>query len=117
VIDPSKVVTEAPPGHSWHEFGMAVDLVPRSLIGIRGWQPTSPLWRIISDLATKRGLTSGSCWHHKDLPHVQLTGKFGVSPRDDVRKLYLANGGRLDLIWNASGIAEDVERAQQQINV
>ena len=116
IVDPGKVVTNAPPGHSWHEFGMAVDLVPNSLIGIRGWQPTSPLWKIIADLAKRRGLTSGFCWHHEDLPHVQLTGKFGVSPDDSVRKMYFANGGRLQPIWDASGIDADFATKSQTVN-
>lgn len=115
VVDQSKVVTNAPPGYSWHEFGLAVDLVPKSLIGIRGWQPESPLWRIIQDLATRRGLDSGACWHHQDLPHVQMTGKFGVSPDDSVRKMYFANGGRFQPIWDASGI--DADYAQHKAAV
>ncbi len=108
VVDASKIVTNAPPGHSWHEFGLAVDVVPTSLIGIRGWQPTSPLWQVVTRLAEARGLTCGSCWHHPDLPHLQLTGKFGVSPDDSVRNLYLQSGGKLQPIWDASGITADV---------
>ena len=117
VIDPGKVVTHAPPGYSWHEFGLAVDVVPKSLITIQGWQPTSPLWNLIATLGMQRGLASGSCWHHQDLPHLQITGKFGVTPDDSVRQMYLNNGGRLQPIWDASGIAEAAERAQQQVNV
>lgn len=117
VVDAGKIVTNAPPGHSWHEFGLAVDLVPKSLIGIRGWQPESPLWKIISNLATRRGLVSGSCWHHQDLPHVQLTGKFTVSPDDSIRQMYLANGGRLQTIWDASGIDADYAQFAAAVNV
>src|SRR5208282_4466197 len=43
VIDPSKVVTNAPPGHSYHEFGLAVDVVlmdPQP-----DWNISNPSWQ------------------------------------------------------------------------
>lgn len=92
IIDPAIVVTQAPPGHSWHEFAMAVDVCPRSLFFIRGWKPDSPLWQLIEQLAQKNGLTSGFCWHHQDMPHLQLTGRFPVSPDDEARQLLLSGG-------------------------
>ena len=103
VIDPGKIVTNAPAGFSWHEFGLAVDLVPKSLVAVKGWAPESPLWGKLTQLAEKRGLVCGSCWLHKDLPHVQLTGRFGVTPDDEVRDLFLNHGG-LPTVWAAAAI-------------
>lgn len=100
--EPGSIVTDAPPGHSWHEFGLAVDCVPRSLLGVPNWKPESPLWALITDLAQKCGLVCGSCWMHKDLPHYQLTGKFPVSPNDEVRALYKQGG--LLAVWGSAGI-------------
>lgn len=104
VVDAGAIVTHAPPGHSWHEYGMAIDAVPGSLLNTAGWDPESPLWLLLTQLALKRGLVCGSCWHHKDLPHIQLTGKFGVSPDDAVRALY-AQGG-VAAVWAASGLTQ-----------
>jgi peptidoglycan L-alanyl-D-glutamate endopeptidase CwlK len=103
VIDAGAIVTNAPPGHSWHEFGMAVDMVPESLLNTPGWAPQSPLWPLITKIAQARGLACGACWVHKDLPHLQLTGKFGVSPDDSVRALFLQEGG-INAVWKASGL-------------
>jgi peptidoglycan L-alanyl-D-glutamate endopeptidase CwlK len=105
VIDQSKVVTNAPPGYSWHEFGLAVDLVPKSLIREAGWCPESPLWKKLTDLAEKRKLVCGSCWVHKDLPHVQMTGRFGVTPDAWVRTLFEQGG--IAAVWKAAGISEE----------
>lgn len=102
VIDSGAIVTNAPPGYSWHEYGLAVDLVPESLLNDSTWDPASKLWTILTQLAQARGLACGSCWVHKDLPHVQLTGVLGVSPDAWARSLY-AQGG-LPEVWNASGI-------------
>lgn len=102
VVNPGKVVTNAQPGYSWHEFGLAVDLVPKSLLAAPDWGPTSPLWPEVTALAEKHGLVCGSCWMHKDLPHVQLTGIFPVTPTDEVRKLYLQ--GTVKAVWAAANI-------------
>lgn len=103
VVDESLVVTNAPPGHSWHEFGLAVDVVPRSLLPVKGWVPDSILWGMITKIAESFNLGCGSCWQHKDLPHLQLTGKFPVSPTDEVRQLYTEGG--IFKVWSAAGLA------------
>ena len=102
VVNESLVVTQAPPGYSWHEFGLADDPVPRSLLPIKGWCPESPLWATMARIAQSYGLVVGACWHHKDLPHVQLTGRFPVSPDDEVRQLFQQGG--LQAVWDAAQI-------------
>jgi len=99
---PGAIVTEAPAGHSWHEFALAADLVPQSLEAVSGWSPASPLWLEIAQLAATVGLVSGSCWHHQDLPHVQAPGRFPVSPDDEVREIYEAGG--IAAVWASSGL-------------
>lgn len=100
IVAPALVVTNAPPGHSWHEFGLAVDVVPRSLLVIRGWKPDSPLWQLIEQIAEQNGLVSGFCWHHQDMPHLQLTGRFGVSPDDEARQILQSGGPQA--VWKAA---------------
>lgn len=97
---PGEIVTNAPPGHSWHEFGLAVDVCPQSLLDQAGWAPDSPMWARIAAMGESLGLVSGSCWHNPDRPHLQLTGKFGVSPNDQVRTLFLHGG--MQAVWDAA---------------
>jgi len=100
---PGPVVTDAAPGQSWHEFGMALDAAPASLLGQPNWDPASPLWKTMVDLAQAAGFTCGACWSHPDAPHLQLTGVFPVSPNDEARDLYESAG--IQAVWNAAGIA------------
>lgn len=98
---PGKVVTQAPPGHSWHNFGMAVDVVPMPN-GQPDWNLGHPAWQRIVALGESLGLTSGSKFSHPDWPHLQLTGKFPVSPTDEVRQLFRDAG--MEAIWQEAGI-------------
>lgn len=103
VVNKDEIVTHAPPGHSWHEFGLAIDCVPRSLLPIKGWVPDSILWGMITKIAESLDVACGSCWQHKDLPHLQLTGIFPVSPTDEVRQLYTEGG--IFKVWGAAEIS------------
>jgi len=102
---PGAVVTHAAGGFSWHNFGLAVDLVPEDVTaGQPDWNLDNPVWARMVSAAESLGLVSGAEWHgeDKDTPHVQLTGRFPVSPDDEVRTIYM-NGG-ITAVWNASGI-------------
>ena len=97
-------VTDAKPGHSWHEFGLAVDIGPddesTTILDI-DWNEAHPVWQEMIQKGEALGLTSGKAWN--DMPHFQLTGRFGVSPDDEVRAIY-HNGG-LQAVWQAAGIS------------
>lgn len=103
---PGDVVTDAPPGHSMHEFGLAVDCEP-SLNGVSGvYVPDgvagSPRYLAMRAIAEAEGLVSGSRWHHPvDWPHLQLSG-IPASPTDMMRSNFSSGG--LSLVW-ASAIA------------
>jgi peptidoglycan LD-endopeptidase CwlK len=97
-----RVVTNAPAGHSWHEFGLAVDVVPMD--PLPDWNVTHPAWHQIITTGESVGLYSGDSFISiKDEPHFQLTGRFGVSPDDEVRQIY-ASGG-LEAVWREAGLA------------
>lgn len=102
---PGVIVTNAPPGHSWHEFGMAVDIVPMDQDPPRpDWNTAHPVWRQIIECGESIGLYSGDEFHvKKDEPHFQLTGSFPVSPNDDVRALLVDQG--MEAVWQAAGVA------------
>lgn len=107
VIDPSKIVTKAPPGHSWHEFGLAVDVVPmvsqlENAI-LPDWNLSHPVWGRIVAVGESLGLFSGTQFHAiKDEPHFQLTGIFPASPTDEVRQIF-RNAGMI-AVWTEAGL-------------
>jgi peptidoglycan L-alanyl-D-glutamate endopeptidase CwlK len=92
---PGAKVTNAHGGHSWHNFGLAVDCVP----GIRGVSPWKPNWDARSaDFAAMiyageaQGLVSGANWKSMpDEPHFQLAG-IPVSPDDAAREVLASHG-------------------------
>lgn len=101
VINKALVVTNAKPGHGWHEFGLAVDVCPGDQMQ-QGWTPDwnvgHPQWKRIVAVGISLGLESGSTWRtFVDYPHFQMTGIFPVSPTDEVRQLF-ADGGTV-AIW------------------
>ena|SRR5665213_2433996 len=100
---PGEVVTDAAPGYSWHEFGLAFDVVPLDVDLIPDWVLTHPIWQDIVTAGEALGLSSGSDFtHRKDTPHFQLTGRFPVTPTDAVRRLYQSSG--MQAVWDAAGI-------------
>lgn len=100
---PGSIVTNAPAGHSWHEFGMAVDVCPESLLTTPGWEPDSPIW---PDLGAK-GKSLGLYWggdfvHNPDRPHFQLTGTLPISPDDETRQIFMDAG--MVGVWQQAGL-------------
>jgi peptidoglycan L-alanyl-D-glutamate endopeptidase CwlK len=102
---PGPVVTHARPGHSWHEFGLAVDVCPLSLLSKPNWDYNSPLWLRLGALGKSLGLFWGGDFVHcsPDRPHFQLTGVLPVSP-DDATRLLFQQGGIQD-VWDATGLS------------
>lgn len=101
-----KIVTNAPGGTSWHNFALAVDVVmdDPSKPGFQAdWVEAHPAWQRMITIAESLGLESGARWTKPhDGPHLQLTGKFGKSPNDEVRQLF-KDGGTL-AVWEAAGL-------------
>lgn len=101
IVDHAKVVTNADGGHSWHNFGLAVDCAPVEQDGKINWNANHPHWKLMEEIGVSLGLTSGANWKRlKDAPHFQLTGRFPVgAPDDEIRQLYKEGG--LLAIWAA----------------
>lgn len=75
---PGAIVTNARPGQSLHNYGMALDLVPQQLIDTANWSPESDLWQTVGALASEFGLEWGGNWTgFVDRPHVQMGGTGG----------------------------------------
>jgi peptidoglycan LD-endopeptidase CwlK len=97
---PGKIVTEAMPGYSWHNFGLAVDVAPLTPQG-PDWNTSHPVWGRIVAIGSALGLVAGADWRtFPDWPHFQWTGIFPVSPNDAARSL-LASGG-VSAVWGAA---------------
>src|ERR1700691_1029232 len=101
---PGSIVTHAPGGFSWHNYGLAVDLVPEDVTpGQPDWNLNNPVWAKMVSVAQSVGLVSGAEWNgaDKDTPHVQLTGRFPVTPNDEVRAIFQQSGLIAD-VWTAA---------------
>lgn len=100
--EPGKVVTNAEPGHSYHNFGLAVDVVPMTPLGA-DWNSSHPVWQKIIFAGKAQGLVDGAEWRtFPDFPHFQMTGSLPVSPNEYVRDAYAQNG--IEGVWTAAGL-------------
>jgi peptidoglycan L-alanyl-D-glutamate endopeptidase CwlK len=99
---PGRIVTDAQPGYSQHNFGLAVDVVPMTDIG-PDWDIDHPIWQRIVTIGTGLGLVAGAQWRtFPDWPHFQLTGALPVTPDDNMRALFKTSG--LLAVWTATGL-------------
>lgn len=102
IVDLSKVVTRAKPGHSYHQFGLAVDVAPFDG-GIPDWNANHPAWKRIVAVGESCGLTSGTTFRTlPECPHFQMTGRLPVSPDDGVRTAFTATG--IHGVWAETGL-------------
>lgn len=100
-------VTNARPGQSWHNFGMAFDVAvgtpQHSPVFVADWNAGHPSWVLLIKLARAIGLTSGALWRSfPDCPHFELTGKLNMPglPGAEVSDLY--HDGGLAKVWRAA---------------
>jgi len=71
---PGKIVTNAKPGESWHNYRCAVDVVPL-VNGKPNWDGSDPIWQTIGELGEQAGLEWAGRWRtFKELAHFQYTG-------------------------------------------
>lgn len=68
-------VTNAKPGDSYHQYKLALDIVPRAYKGLKDWNPSGPLWDRIGQIGESFGLTWGGRWKNPpDKPHFHFAG-------------------------------------------
>lgn len=102
VVDAKAVVTNAKPGYSYHNFGLAVDVAPFDT-GIPDWNSSHPAWLRIVSVGESVGLFAGAEFRtFPDFPHFQMTGRLPVSPDDAVRAAYETGG--MEAIWLDTGL-------------
>ena len=91
---PGKIVTNARGGESWHNFGLAFDIVVLDSVGKADWDTAHPGWRRAAAIGESFGLEWGGRWpKFKDLPHFQLIGDLTLAT---CRQLFPKG---LDAIW------------------
>ena len=70
----ANIVTNARGGQSWHNFGLAFDIVVLDTIGKEDWDIRHPAWKAVAALGKSVGLEWGGDWvSFKDYPHFQYT--------------------------------------------
>ena len=92
---PGKKVTNAKGGQSYHNFGLAFDIVVLDSAARPVWDDSHPGWALAGKLGGSVGLEWGGSWtRFKDRPHFQYTGGLKLS---ECRKLY--NEGGTKAMW------------------
>lgn len=79
---PGRRVTNARPGYSYHNFGLAIDVVPRRLLALPAWGDTpahraeaDALWHKLGAIGRGLGLSWGGDFHaFPDRPHFEWHG-------------------------------------------
>lgn len=69
---PGQIITWAKAGFSFHNYGLAFDLVPVSVLRKPQWDPKNPLWKKIGRIAESLGFEWGGRWSKPDRPHFEL---------------------------------------------
>jgi peptidoglycan L-alanyl-D-glutamate endopeptidase CwlK len=88
-------VTKAKGGQSYHNFGLAFDIVVLDAVHKDGWDDDHPGWAAAARIGKQLGLEWGGDWAgFKDMPHYQWTGGLELG---DCRELY-ASG--LQAVWD-----------------
>lgn len=85
---PGKIVTNAGPGDSAHNYGLALDVVPL-ISGKPLWDAENPIWKELGRIGKEEGFEWAGDWmHFREEPHFQMLGgltiaelKNGQSPR------------------------------------
>ncbi len=91
---PGRIVTNARGGQSWHNFGLAFDIVVLDSIGKADWDSSHPNWARAAAIGKSLGLEWGGDWKSfKDTPHFQQVGDLTLA---DCRKFFPQG---LEAIW------------------
>ncbi|MGO0999701.1 M15 family metallopeptidase [Lysobacter sp. CA196] len=101
---PGNRVTNARAGQSWHNYGVAVDLVFNNANGQPSWAETNN-WDRYGEIAVAQGLEWGGNWQGLvDRPHVEYHPGFDAG---DARNMVQSHRqGGLEAVWDRMGIGQ-----------
>jgi len=92
---PGPIVTKAKGGQSYHNFGLAFDIVVLDALRKADWDTNHAGWARAAELGKSAGLEwGGDCKGFKDLPHFQYAGGLSIA-----KCKALCAGGGLALLW------------------
>ncbi len=82
-----RIVTNARPGHSYHNYGMAIDVVPTELLALPKWGDTPDhqahsdnLWNKVGSIGKALGFRWGGDFSRfRDRPHFEWSGKLTLA--------------------------------------
>jgi|SRR5581483_8050875 len=102
---PGPIITNAKPGWSWHQFGLAFDVVPLSVLQgedlthlAADWNVQHPAWQRMLIVGAGFHLSEGATWRTlKDYPHFYPEG-LPDTPPDEIRQVFKTNG--LPAVWS-----------------
>jgi len=98
---PGEIVTRARGGHSWHNYGLAADVVFSTPEGEPDW-PDAANWTRYGQIAADHGLTWGGTWSTPDRPHVEYHPGLGAGDAGGLIDTYRRGG--LEAVWERMGI-------------
>ncbi|MBK9670385.1 MAG: hypothetical protein IPO74_10875 [Thermomonas sp.] len=107
-------MTNARGGESWHNYGVAADIVFNDARGRPSWADTgeyADLRTRYGELAVANGLSGAELDEPEDRPHIALhpglTAGDASTLKDEVRR------GGLEEAWDTMGIGEQVDDPTQ----
>lgn len=96
-------VTNAKPGSSYHNFGLAIDYVITNEEGTAAYWSINDKWKRVAAIAKQLGFVWGGDWSgFKDYPHLEMTGGLSTSHlragrKPDINIKYTAVGSVTDI--------------------
>lgn len=99
---PGNIVTRTPGGSSWHNYGLAVDVVFSTANGQPSW-PEDGNWTRYGEIAQGLGLEWGGAWRtFVDRPHIEYHPGFGAAEARSMLPAFRQGG--LQQVWNNLGL-------------
>lgn len=91
------VITKTIGGYSWHNYGLAGDLVFKNDKGWT-WDMTTAQWEELGKVGEMFGLEWGGRWtRFPDFPHFQMIGKLKGRKFEELKAVALKDG--IDAVW------------------
>lgn len=101
---PGNRVTNARGGQSWHNYGVAVDVVFNDANGQPSWAETNN-WDRYGQIAVSHGLEWGGNWQGLvDRPHVEYHPGFDAGDARHMQQSHRQGG--LEAVWDRMGIGQ-----------
>ena len=107
-LKPGTIVTKAKAGHSWHNYGLAVDIILNDDEGNPAWpEASSPFWQRLADAVLARGAVWGGSFG--DPAHVEYHPALARSDVGSLIEDFESFG--LEMVWARALETAETEEA------